>query len=178
MNRLREARQNHNLAVEDGRFDDAQELQSTRTGLETQLDRLRTGWDRASSPVVTADDIAEVVSMWTGVPVMQMAEEESRAPAEDGRRTAQARSSDRKKPSKPIAKAVRRARSGLKDPRRPIGSFMFLGPTGVGKTELTKALARFMFGSEEALHPVGHVRVHGTPHRQPPGGRASRLCGL
>jgi ATP-dependent Clp protease ATP-binding subunit ClpC len=74
-----------------------------------------------------------------------------------------------------ISKAVRRARAGLKDPRRPIGSFIFLGPTGVGKTELTKALARFMFGSEDALIQLGYVGVHGTAHRQPPGWRASWL---
>jgi len=147
---LREARQNHNLAVEDGRFEDAQEMLEHQQELEAQLERLRTGWDRSTSPVVSADDIAEVVSMWTGVPVMQMAQEESQRllHMEDelnnwiiGQDEA----------IEMIAKSVRRARSGLKDPRRPIGSFIFLGPTGVGKTELTKALARFLFGSEEAL---------------------------
>ena len=99
---------------------------------------------------MTADDIAEVVSMWTGVPVMQMASEESERllhMEEELRKhiVGQEEAIDA------ISKAVRRARAGLKDPRRPIGSFIFLGPTGVGKTELTKALARFMFGSEEAL---------------------------
>jgi ATP-dependent Clp protease ATP-binding subunit ClpC len=147
---LREVRQNHSLAVEDGRYDDAQELLERESALERQIERLRNGWDRNSSPVVTAEDIAEVVSMWTGVPVMQIAAEESQ-------RLLQMDAELRKyivgqdEAIETIAKAVRRARSGLKDPRRPIGSFMFLGPTGVGKTELTKALARFMFGSEEAL---------------------------
>ncbi|GAP05326.1 MAG TPA: ATP-dependent Clp protease ATP-binding subunit [Anaerolinea thermolimosa] len=150
MRKLREVRQNRSLAVEDGRNDDAQELLELEAELEEQLERLRTGWDRSSSPVVTPDDIAEVVNMWTGVPVMQMATEESE-------RLLHMEEELRKhiigqdEAIEAIAKAVRRARAGLKDPRRPIGSFIFLGPTGVGKTELTKALARFMFGSEEAL---------------------------
>ncbi len=147
---LREARQNHNLAVEDGRFDDAQELLEHQQELEAQLDRMRTGWDRSSSPVVVADDIAEVVSMWTGVPVMQMAQQESvrLLHMEDELKKWIVGQDEA---IETISKAVRRARSGLKDPRRPIGSFIFLGPTGVGKTELTKSLARFLFGSEDAL---------------------------
>jgi len=150
MRQLRETRQNHSLAVEDGRNDDANELLQNEADLEGQLERLRTGWDRASSPLVTSDDIAEVVNMWTGVPVMQMATEESARllhMEEDLKKwiIGQDEAVDA------ISKAVRRARAGLKDPKRPIGSFIFLGPTGVGKTELTKALARFMFGSEEAL---------------------------
>jgi ATP-dependent Clp protease ATP-binding subunit ClpC len=147
---LREVRQNHNLAVEDGRFDDAQELIERQQDLEQQIERMRTGWDRANSPIVTPDDIAEVVSMWTGVPVMQMAQEESlRLLHMEDELKHWIIGQDEAIES--ISKAVRRARSGLKDPRRPIGSFIFLGPTGVGKTELTKALARFLFGSEDAL---------------------------
>ncbi len=147
---LRDLRANHSLAMEDGRFDDAQEMLERQENLERQLERLRTGWDRANSPIVTADDIAEVLSMWTGVPVMQIAQEESERllHLEDELRK---QIVGQEEAIEGIAKAVRRARAGLKDPRRPIGSFMFLGPTGVGKTELTKALARFLFGSEEAL---------------------------
>src|SRR5512147_69580 len=78
MKQLRTVRQNYSLAVEDGRFDDAQELSERQAELERQLERLRTTWDRADSPEVTAEDIAEVVNMWTGVPVMQMATEESK----------------------------------------------------------------------------------------------------
>jgi len=150
MTQLRGLRQDHALALEDGRADDAQELQERMDELERQLEYLRTSWDRASSPTVTSDDIAEVVSMWTGVPVMQIAQAESE-------RLLQMEDDLKKhiigqdEAIQYISKAVRRARAGLKDPRRPIGSFMFLGPTGVGKTELTKALARFMFGSEDAL---------------------------
>ena len=111
---------------------------------------IREVWDRDTSHVVTSDDIAELVAMWTGVPVMQLAKEESvRLLNMEGELhnsiIGQQEAIER------IAKAVRRGRAGLKDPRRPIGTFMFLGPTGVGKTELTKALARFLFGSEDAL---------------------------
>ena len=147
---IKEIRMNHGMALEDGRYEEAQEILERQEALESQLDRLQTVWDRSNSPEVTAEDIAEVVSMWTGVPVMQIAQEESirLLQMEDelseyivGQEEA----------IEAISKAVRRARAGLKDPRRPIGSFIFLGPTGVGKTELTKALARFLFGSEEAL---------------------------
>jgi ATP-dependent Clp protease ATP-binding subunit ClpC len=150
MTQLKGLRQDHALALEDGRADDAQDVQERMDELERQLEFLRTGWDRASSPTVTSEDIAEVVAMWTGVPVMQIAQAESQ-------RLLQMEDDLRKhiigqdEAIQAISKAVRRARAGLKDPRRPIGSFMFLGPTGVGKTELTKALALFMFGSEEAL---------------------------
>ena len=148
---LRETREAHALAVDEARQDDAQELVEREAGLEEKLALLRTAWDRSESgPRVTKDDIAEVVSMWTGVPVMQIAEAESerllqmeevlheRIIGQDEAITA-------------ISKAVRRSRAGLKDPKRPIGSFVFLGPTGVGKTELTKALAEFMFGTEDSL---------------------------
>jgi ATP-dependent Clp protease ATP-binding subunit ClpC len=150
MTELRELRQNYALAQEDGRNDDAQDYLTRQEAVEIQLERLRSGWDRANSPIVTAQDIAEVISMWTGVPVMQIAEKESQRliHMEEDLST---HIIGQDEAIQAISKAVRRARAGLKDPRRPIGSFMFLGPTGVGKTELTKALARFMFGSEEAL---------------------------
>ncbi len=150
MAQLREIRQNASLALEDGRNDDAQDYLERQEALERQLERLRTGWDRANSPIVTAQDIAEVVSMWTGVPVMQIAQEESQRLLlmEEELRKAII---GQEEAIMAISKAVRRARAGLKDPRRPIGSFIFLGPTGVGKSELTKALAKFIFGSEDAL---------------------------
>ncbi|MBN2386400.1 MAG: ATP-dependent Clp protease ATP-binding subunit [Anaerolineales bacterium] len=147
---LKQVRQNRTLAQEEGKAEDVRTWELKETELNEQLTEMKSGWDRANSPVVTADDIAEVVAMWTGVPVMQIAQEESQ-------RLLQMESELDKviigqdEAIRAISKAVRRARAGLKDPRRPIGSFIFLGPTGVGKTELTKALARFMFGSEEAL---------------------------
>jgi ATP-dependent Clp protease ATP-binding subunit ClpC len=150
MNQLKTMRRNRILAEEDGRGEDAQELLVRQQALEKQIELLRTGWDRKSSPTVTAQDIAEVVSMWTGVPVMQIAEAESQRllHMEDDLRQ---HIIGQEEAIEAISKSVRRARAGLKDPRRPIGSFIFLGPTGVGKTELTKALARFLFGSEDAL---------------------------
>ena len=146
---LRQARQNRSLAQEEGNTEDVKEWEERELELSEQIERLRSGWDRASSPVVSAEDIAEVVSMWTGVPLMQLAEEESQRllKMEDELHKAIIGQEDA---IVAISRAVRRARAGLKDPKRPIGSFMFLGPTGVGKTELTKALAKFMFGSEEA----------------------------
>jgi ATP-dependent Clp protease ATP-binding subunit ClpC len=150
MTQLREVRQSHTTAVEDGRLDEAQALLTKESSINAQLDKMRTTWERSTSPVVTADDIAEVVSMWTGVPVMQMATAESERllHMEDELRTSIV---GQEEAIQAISKAVRRGRAGLKDPKRPIGSFIFLGPTGVGKTELTKTLARFLFGSEDAM---------------------------
>ena len=146
---LREVRQNRALAQEDGNIEDVKEWEEKEIELEETLERLRTGWDRANSPVVSAEDIAEVVSMWTGVPLMQLAEEESERLLKMEAELEQS-IVGQKDAIDAISRAVRRARAGLKDPRRPIGSFIFLGPTGVGKTELTKSLAKFMFGSEDA----------------------------
>jgi len=147
---LRQLQAEYNRATEDDRQDDVQEILSRQEKIKDELDRLRTEWDRDTSPVVGPDDIAEVVSMWTGVPVMQMAQEESerllRMEDELNKHII-----GQPEAIETISKAVRRGRSGMKDPRRPIGSFIFLGPTGVGKTELTKALASFLFGSEDAL---------------------------
>jgi ATP-dependent Clp protease ATP-binding subunit ClpC len=146
---LRLARQNRSLAQEEGNGEDVKEWEERELDLSEQIERLRTGWDRATSPVVSAEDIAEVVSMWTGVPLMQLAEAESQRllKMEDELRGSIVGQEDA---IVAISRAVRRARAGLKDPKRPIGSFMFLGPTGVGKTQLTKTLAKFMFGSEDA----------------------------
>jgi ATP-dependent Clp protease ATP-binding subunit ClpC len=150
MTKLRELRRTHALAVEDGKLDEARALLESESMTEQKLKEMRSSWDRSNSPVVTADDIAEVVSMWTGVPVMQMATEESERllKMEDELHKTVVGQDEA---IQAISKAIRRARAGLKDPRRPIGSFIFLGPTGVGKTELAKSLALFLFGSEDAL---------------------------
>ena len=148
---LRETRQAHAQAVEDARDDDAQELVERVDKLEEKLANLRAGWSHSDKSVkVTADDIAEVVAMWTGIPVMQIAQEETERllQMED---ELHKRIIGQNEAIEAISKSVRRSRAGLKDPKRPIGSFIFLGPTGVGKTELTKALAEFIFGTEDAL---------------------------
>ena len=147
---LKELRDARNLAVEDGRYEEANRLREQEEELQKQLDQLRAGSRDESSISVTAEDIAEVLAMWTGIPVYQFTEEESarllRMEEEMKKYIV-----GQNEAIESISKAVRRARAGLKDPKRPIGSFIFLGPTGVGKTELTKALATFLFGSEDAL---------------------------
>ncbi len=147
---LKRVRSNRALAQEEGKPDDVLTWDAQEADLNEQLKQMKSSWERAKSPVVTGEDIAEVVAMWTGVPVMQIAEAESKRLLKMEEELEKV-IIGQKEAIQSIAKAVRRARAGLKDPKRPIGSFMFLGPTGVGKTELTKALAKFMFGSEEAL---------------------------
>jgi len=138
-------------ALESQRFDDAIDLRYREGELEAKLNELREGWNEAANqPKVTPEDIAEVVAMWTGVPVSRIAGEE-RERLLEMEKVMRQRVIGQEEPIKAISKAVRRARAGLKDPRRPIGSFIFLGPTGVGKTLLARTLAEFMFGSEEAL---------------------------
>jgi ATP-dependent Clp protease ATP-binding subunit ClpC len=118
-------------------------------GFDEELGITSQGGDLAGL-VVTTEDIAELVSLWTGVPVSTMAEEESIRLMNMEEHLHQ-RIVGQEEAIRVLARAVRRARAGLKDPARPIGSFIFLGPTGVGKTELAKTLAEFMFGSDEAL---------------------------
>jgi len=101
-------------------------------------------------PLVTAENIAEVVGMWTGIPVVQLADDETNRLL-NMEEVMHRRIIGQDEAINTIAKAIRRARAGLKDPRRPIGNFIFLGPTGVGKTELVRALAEFMFGGEDTL---------------------------
>ncbi|MGD1993983.1 MAG: ATP-dependent Clp protease ATP-binding subunit [Anaerolineae bacterium] len=137
-------------AIEEDRYEDAAALRDEEIELQEQLATLRGDWDAENGVVVTPEDIAEVVSMWTGIPLTQLRSDETQRllhmEEELHRRIV-----GQDEAISAVAKAVRRARAGLKDPRRPIGSFIFLGPTGVGKTELAKALAEFMFGSEDAL---------------------------
>ena len=132
------------------RYQEAADLRDRELELTAQIDGLRESERNAKDPVVGKEDIAEVVAMWTGIPLTHMQEEEIKRllSMED---ELHRQVIGQHEAIQAISKAVRRARAGLKDPRRPIGSFMFLGPTGVGKTELAKALAGFMFGSPEAL---------------------------
>jgi ATP-dependent Clp protease ATP-binding subunit ClpC len=138
-------------AIDAQRWAEATALRDRERELKSQLEQLRVGWDSSSAAIaVTVDDVAEIVSMWTGVPLMQLEVEESKRLLRM-EEALHERIVGQDEAIRAISRAVRRARAGLKDPMRPIGSFMFLGPTGVGKTELAKALAEFMFGTEEAL---------------------------
>ena len=153
LNDLKSVREEKEQAFEERRIEEAVLLREQEIGLEEEISQMRLGREEPSegAPLqVTKEDVAEVVSMWTGIPVTRIASTEQerllRMEEEVHRRII-----GQDEAISTIAKAVRRARAGLKDPRRPIGSFIFLGPTGVGKTESAKALAEFMFGSEDAL---------------------------
>ena len=140
-------------AIADQRYEAAAELRDRELQERQNLDELRSEWQEGRGrerTVVTEDDIAEVVSMWTGVPVARLAKEETERLLQMENELHK-RIIGQDEAIVNIAKSVRRARAGLKDPRRPIGVFMFLGPTGVGKTELVRALAEFMFGHEDNM---------------------------
>ncbi|HRI55986.1 MAG TPA: ATP-dependent Clp protease ATP-binding subunit, partial [Anaerolineae bacterium] len=148
---LKSLQKEKNAAISGERFDDAIDLRYREVELRHQLDQMRAGWETlAGKPRVTAEDVAEVVAMWTGVPVKRIAGEESERLLQM-EQALHERVVGQSEAIKAISKAVRRARAGLKDPKRPIGTFMLLGPTGVGKTLLAKTLAEFLFGSDEAL---------------------------
>jgi len=133
-------------------YDHAAELKAERLKGEAEYNQKRSEWLEREKikPVVTENDIAGLVSKWTGIPVTHMLEGESQKllHMED---SLHERLIDQEEAVKSVSEAIRRGRAGLKDPRRPIGSFMFLGPTGVGKTELARSLAWFLFGDETAM---------------------------
>jgi ATP-dependent Clp protease ATP-binding subunit ClpC len=140
-------------AINSHEDEEAAILRETEAKARQKVDDLRSEWQSSISnaqPQVGEEEIAQVVAMWTGIPVTRIAQEESERllHMEDA---LHARVIGQQEAIEIVSRAVRRARAGLKDPKRPIGSFIFLGPTGVGKTELAKALAEFMFGSEDAL---------------------------
>ena len=140
-------------AIAEQRYEQAAELRDRELQQRQDLDELRSEWQEGKGrerTVVTEDDIAEVVSMWTGVPVARLAKEETERLLQMENELHK-RIIGQDEAIVNISKSVRRARAGLKDPRRPIGVFMFLGPTGVGKTELVRALAEFMFGHEDNM---------------------------
>jgi ATP-dependent Clp protease ATP-binding subunit ClpC len=140
-------------AIQQQEYELAAELRDREVKLRDRIAKLESGWHKEQGnekPVVGEEDIAQIVSMWTGIPVMRIAQEES-VRLLQMEEALHKRVIGQQEPIDIISKAVRRARAGLKDPKRPIGSFIFMGPTGVGKTELAKALAEFMFGSEDAL---------------------------
>lgn len=136
-------------------YEYAAELHQREKSLREKLEGLEKDWQEESNSgdkeaVVTAEEIAEVASMWTGIPVTRLATEESQRLLQMEEALHQ-KVVGQDEAIVSVAKAVRRARSGFKDPRRPIGAFLFLGPTGVGKTYLVRALSEFMFGSEDSM---------------------------
>ncbi|HEY96780.1 MAG TPA: ATP-dependent Clp protease ATP-binding subunit [Dehalococcoidia bacterium] len=157
---LREAKQlsdsirkDKDAALATQQYDYAAELRERELQIDDKIKTLEEEWrseQQQEKPVVVAEDIAEVVSMWTGVPVVQLAGDETSRLLNMEEKIHE-RIAGQDEAVVTIAKAIRRARAGLKDPRRPIGNFIFLGPTGVGKTELARTLAEFMFGGEDSL---------------------------
>jgi ATP-dependent Clp protease ATP-binding subunit ClpC len=140
-------------AINSQDYESAARLREEEAALREKVEGLRGEWQTTiagDAPKVDDEEIAQVVAMWTGIPVTRISEAESERllHMEDA---IHQRVIGQQEAIDIVARSVRRARAGLKDPKRPIGSFIFLGPTGVGKTELAKALAEFMFGSEDSL---------------------------
>jgi ATP-dependent Clp protease ATP-binding subunit ClpC len=174
--KLEEVRKEKDASVQSQEFEKAASLRDAEQKLRDQLETTKKEWKESrgqENNALTVDDIAEVVSSWTGVPVKKLAQTETdkllhmeellhkRVIGQDESVVA-------------VSKAIRRARAGLKDPKRPIGSFIFLGPTGVGKTELARALAEAMFGDEDAMIRVDmseYMEKHSTSRLvgSPPG---------
>ena len=140
-------------AIVNQNFEKAAEIRDKETKLNKEYEEKKAEWEKTKTPdmdTVTADDIAEIVTQWTGIPVKKLAnEEESRLLNLEKLLHERVIGQDEAVTS--VANAIRRSRIGLKDPNRPAGSFIFLGPTGVGKTELSKALAEILFGDENAM---------------------------
>ena len=147
---IAEAVKEKGTAIDAQDYEAAARLRDREQKLRAQLEAARRGEDQHTEIVVSEDDIADVVAQWTGIPVQRIAAKESdrllALEKQIGRRVI-----GQEEAVRAVSKAVRRARAGVKDPRRPIGSFLFLGSTGVGKTELARALAESVFGTEEAI---------------------------
>jgi ATP-dependent Clp protease ATP-binding subunit ClpC len=153
MERVEKVRREKEESIRKQDFEKAAQLRDKERVLRQKLEELESSWksDKGRDmTVVSEDDIADIVSSWTGIPVSKLVEEEAQKllGMED---RLHRRIIGQDEAVAAVSRAVRRARAGLKDPRRPIGSFVFLGPTGVGKTELARALAEFLFGDENAL---------------------------
>ncbi|HHY97948.1 MAG TPA: ATP-dependent Clp protease ATP-binding subunit [Firmicutes bacterium] len=140
-------------AIQNEEFEKAAKLRDKEQKLRDEIEDRKAAWQKMRGRTesnVTADDIAQVVSAWTGIPVLKLAREESERLLHL-EEVLHSRVIGQDEAVKAVSMAVRRARAGLKDPKRPIGSFIFLGPTGVGKTELARALAEALFGDEDAM---------------------------
>jgi len=151
--RLEDIRKEKDAAVQSQEFEKAASLRDTEQKLRDELEETKNEWKEKQGRTdseVTPDDIAQVVASWTGIPVVKLAEEETERLLKM-EEILHNRVIGQDEAVKSISRAVRRSRAGLKDPKRPMGSFIFLGPTGVGKTELARALAEAMFGDENAV---------------------------
>ncbi|WP_027410209.1 ATP-dependent protease ATP-binding subunit ClpC [Anoxybacteroides tepidamans] len=174
--KLEEVRKEKDAAVQSQEFEKAASLRDTEQRLREKLEETKRAWKEKQgqeNSEVTVEDIAMVVSSWTGIPVSKLAQTETERLLKM-EEILHSRVIGQEEAVKAIAKAVRRARAGLKDPKRPIGSFIFLGPTGVGKTELARALAEAMFGDEDALIRIDmseYMEKHSTSRLvgSPPG---------
>ena len=152
-NMLERVRREKDEAISTRQYEQAAELREREMNLEEKMEVLQSDWESersSQSPIVTEEDIAEVVNMWTGIPVARLASTESQRLVHM-EETLHDQVSGQDEAITTISKAVRRARAGLKNPKRPTGVFLFLGPTGVGKTYLVQKLAEFMFGSEDSM---------------------------
>ena len=151
--RLKELEKQKEESIKNGCFEEASLLQKEQEEAEKKSEQLKKRFQKktsSSQPEVTEEDIAEVVSSWTKIPVQKLAESDT-VRLKKLESVLHQRVIGQEEAVKAVARAVKRGRVGLKDPKRPIGSFLFLGPTGVGKTELSKALAEAMFGNEESM---------------------------
>ena len=151
--RLKELEKQKEESIKNGCFEEASLLQKEQEEAEKKSEQLKKRFQKktsSSQPEVTEEDIAEVVSAWTKIPVQKLAESDTDR-LKKLESVLHQRVIGQDEAVKAVARAVKRGRVGLKDPKRPIGSFLFLGPTGVGKTELSKALAEAMFGNEESM---------------------------
>ena len=151
--RVKELEAEKSSAVNQQEFERAAKIRDEQKQLKEELEKLKTSWKEnqdSNTQEVTSENIAEIVSNWTGVPVVSLTQEESQRLL-NMETILHQRVVGQDDAVKAISKAIRRGRVGLKDPKRPVGSFIFLGPTGVGKTELCKALAQAMFGDENAM---------------------------
>lgn len=174
--KLEDVRKEKDAAVQSQEFEKAASLRDTEQRLREQLEETKKTWKEKQgkeNSEVTVEDIAHVVASWTGIPVSKLAETETQKLL-NLEEILHSRVIGQEEAVKAISKAVRRARAGLKDPKRPIGSFVFLGPTGVGKTELARALAEAMFGDEEAMIRIDmseYMEKHSTSRLvgSPPG---------
>ena len=161
---IEEIEKNKEEAIRTQKFEKAAELRDKQKALKDKYEKESKKWKNKSNKEIiniTEENIAEVISSWTGIPASKITEDENKK-LKELEKTLHERVIGQEEAVEAVAKAIRRGRVGLKDPKRPIGSFLFLGPTGVGKTELSKALAQSLFGDENAM-----IRIDMSEYMEP-----------